>query len=81
MYSNTLDVVTRRNGHAVLRGEVHIKPAQTRPVHGTLSPKQAKPVLFVVDADPVLRRALTAALKHRFGTDYHVRSAATPELP
>ena len=78
MNSNTLDVVTRRNGHAVLRGEVHNKPAQTSPVHGTSSPKQAKPVLFVVDADPVLRRALTAALKHRFGTDYHVRSAATP---
>ena len=38
----------------------------------------AKPVLFVADADPVLRRGLTAALKRRFGTDYHVRSAATP---
>ena len=26
----------------------------------------------------MLRRGLTAALKRRFGTDYHVRSAATP---
>src|SRR5918994_7590091 len=65
MNSNTLDVVTRRNGHVVLRGEVHNKPAQVSPVHDTSSPQQAKPVLFVVDTDPVLRRALTAALKHR----------------
>ena len=48
------------------------------PVHDTSSPKHTKPVLFVADADPVLRRELTAALKRRFGADYHVRSAATP---
>ena len=37
----------------------------------------AKPVLVVADADPALRRGLTAALKRRFGADYHVRAAAT----
>jgi hypothetical protein len=50
----------------------------TIPAHDTSSPKHMKPVLFVADADPELRRGLTAALKHRFGTDYHVRSAAMP---
>ena len=48
-------------------------PTQLMPVHDTSSPKHTKPVLFVADADPVLRRGLTAALKRRFGADYHVQ--------
>ena len=49
------------------------------PARDASSPKQTKPVLFVADADPVMRSGLTAALKRRFGADYLVRSAATPE--
>ena len=37
------------------------------------------PVLFVVDADPQSRRAAEAALIRRFGRDYQVLAAATPE--
>ncbi len=37
------------------------------------------PVLFVVDADPQSRRAVEAALIRRFGRDYRVLVAATPE--
>ena len=77
MSSTTLDIVTRRDGDTLLRREIRTTPTQTMPVHDTPSPKHPKPVLFVVDADPVLRRGLTAALKRRFGADYHVRSAAT----
>ena len=78
MTSNILDTVSRPNGDTVLRGEVRTMPIRTMPVHDTSSPRHTKPVLFVADADPALRRKLTAALKHRFGADYDVRSAATP---
>ena len=78
MSSNTLDIVTGPNGDTVLRREIQTRPTQTIPVHDMSSPKHTKPVLFVADADSALRRKLTAALKRRFGTDYHVRSAATP---
>jgi thioredoxin reductase (NADPH) len=54
-------------------------PTQNTPVPDTSSSHAyTKPVLFIADADPVLRRGLTAALKRRFGADYHVRSAAAP---
>jgi DNA-binding NarL/FixJ family response regulator len=52
---------------------------QCLPARDASSPNLTKPVLFVADADPVLRRGLTAALKRRFGADYLVHSAATPE--
>src|SRR5215204_3065513 len=78
MNSNTLDIVTRRDGDTMLRTEIQTTPTQAIPVHDTSSPKHTKPVLFVADADPVLRRRLTAALERRFGADYHVHSAATP---
>ncbi len=68
MNSNTLDIVTRRDGDTVLRREIRTTPTQAIPVHDTSSPKHTKPVLFVADADPVLRRELTAALKRRFGS-------------
>lgn len=78
MHSNTLDIVTRRGGGTLLHGAVRSAPTPTMPIHDTSSPKQTKPVLFVADADPVVRHELTAALKRRFGADYHVSSAATP---
>ena len=77
MSTTTLDIITRRDGDTLLRREIRTTPTQTTPVHDTPSPKHPKPVLFVVDADPVPRRGLTAALNRRFGADYHVRSAAT----
>jgi hypothetical protein len=77
--SSTLDIVARRNGNAMLPREVSATSIPCVPVHDTSSPKHTKPVLFVADADPVLRRGLTAALKRRFGADYLVHSAATPE--
>jgi len=80
MNSNTLDIVTGRDRDTVLRTEIQTTPTQAIPVHDTSSPKHTKPVLFVADADPVLRRKLTAALNRRFGADYQVRSAATPEV-
>jgi thioredoxin reductase (NADPH) len=76
--SNTLDIVTRRERDTVLRKETRTMATRTMPVDDRASPRHSKPVLFVVDADPVPRRGLTAALKRRFGTDYHVRSAAAP---
>src|SRR5215208_6537329 len=79
MNSTILDIDARRDTDAVLRGEVPSTLTQTIPVLDKSSPKHTKPVLFVADADPALRRRLTAALKHRFGADYHVHSAATPE--
>jgi len=79
MNSNTLDIVTRHNGNAMLPREIQTMPTQTISVHDMSSPKHTKPVIFVADVDPALRRKLAAALKRRFGTDYHVRSAATPE--
>jgi thioredoxin reductase (NADPH) len=79
MNSTTLDIDARRDRDAVLRGEVPSTLTQTIPVLDTSSPPPAKPVLFVADADSALRRTLTAALKHRFGADYQVHSAATPE--
>jgi thioredoxin reductase (NADPH) len=78
MSSNTLDIVTRSDGDSLRRGEVPTTPTQNTPVHDTSSHTYTKPILFVVNADPVLRRRLTAALKRRFGIDYHVRSAAAP---
>jgi thioredoxin reductase (NADPH) len=78
MNSNTLDIATRRDGDTMLRTETQTTFTRAIPVHDTSSPKHTKPVLFVADADPVLRRKLTAALERRFGADYHVRSAATP---
>ena len=79
MTSNTLDIVTSPHGDAMLPGAIQPMPTRTIPVHDTSSPRHTKPVLFVADADDALRRRLTAALKRRFGADYHVRSAATPE--
>ena len=79
MSSNSLDIVARRNGNTMLHREVSPMSAQRLPARDASSPKQTKPVLFVADADPVMRRGLTAALKRRFGADYLVRSAATPE--
>ena len=79
MNSNTLDIVTRRDRDTLLRREIRTTPTLRLPIHDTSSPKHLKPVLFVADADPVQRRGLTAALKRRFGADYHVHSAATPE--
>ncbi len=79
MNSNTLDIVTRRHGDTALRSEIQTTPTQTIQVLDTASPKHTNPVLFVADADPVLRRGLTTALKRRFGADYYVHSAATPE--
>ncbi len=79
MSSNTLDIVARRDGDANLHRELFPTSTQFSSVHDTSSPKHVKPVLFVADADPLLRRGLTAALKRRFGADYLVHSAATPE--
>jgi thioredoxin reductase (NADPH) len=80
MASNTLDLVTRRDGDTLRRTEIPTTPTRSTPVPDTSSSRAyTKPVLFIVDADPVHRRGLTAALKRRFGADYHVRSAATPE--
>jgi CheY-like chemotaxis protein len=79
MSSNTLDIVTRPDGDTMVHSELSPMFTHLMPVHDTSSPRQAKPVLFVADADPVLRRGLTAALKRRFGADYLVHSAATPE--
>jgi thioredoxin reductase (NADPH) len=79
MNSTILDIDARRDTDAVPRGEVPSTLAQTIPVLDKSSPKHTKPVLFVADADPALRRRLTAALKHRFGADYQVHSTATPE--
>ena len=77
MSSSTLDMVARRDEDTGLRSETRPMPTPTIPVHKTPSPKPSKPVLFVAEADSVLRRGLTVALTRRFGTDYHVRSAAT----
>jgi thioredoxin reductase (NADPH) len=79
MNSNTVDIVIRPAGETVLRTEIQTRPTKTFRVHDASSPKHTKPVLFVADADPALRRGLTAALKRRFGADYIVHSAATPE--
>ena len=78
MHSKTVDIVARREGDTVLQRAVRTVPTQTMPVPDATSPKYTKPVLFVADADPVVRRGLTVALKRRFGADYQVRSAATP---
>ena len=79
MNSNTLDIVSRRHGDTVLRREIQTTPTQTIQVLDTASPTYSMPVLFVADADPELRSGLTTALKRRFGADYCVHSAATPE--
>jgi thioredoxin reductase (NADPH) len=41
------------------------------------TPELTKPVLFVADADPIMRRGLISALRRRFGADYRVRSGET----
>ena len=79
MNSNTLDIVSRRHGDTVLRREIQTTPTQTIQVLDTASPTYSMPVLFVADADPELRSGLTTALKRRFGADYCVHSAATPD--
>ena len=77
MSSTTLDIVTGRDGSAMLRGEVRTMPTRFIPAPAASPSNHSRPVLVVADADPVLRRGLTAALRRRFGADYRVRSAAT----
>jgi thioredoxin reductase (NADPH) len=77
--SSSLDIVARRNGNATLHREISATSTPCAPVADTSTSKLTKPVLFVADADPVLRRGLSTALKRRFGADYLVHSAATPE--
>jgi thioredoxin reductase (NADPH) len=79
MNTNTLDTDIHRDRGMSLSEVIRTTPIQTIPEYDTSSPKHRKPVLFVADADPVLRRELTAALKRRFGADYLIHSAATPE--
>jgi len=79
MNTNTLDVDMRHDLGTPLSEVIRTTTIQTIPVHDTSSPRQTKPVLFVADADSVLRRGLTAAIKRRFGADYLVHSAATSE--